>query len=97
VVGLDIEVLDRDRDLLALSEQEFSVEETERLRALEGMTRVRAFYELWSRKEAAYKLVAASLAQARQHFSVLAHAEISIVLCSDMPLSNLILRKVDAL
>jgi 4'-phosphopantetheinyl transferase len=88
-LGLDIELLDAERDLVALAEQAFCSEEAKQVAALAGELRVRTFYELWSRKEAAYKFASASVpgAEREAHFSTLSHPEISIVLCSARPLS----------
>jgi 4'-phosphopantetheinyl transferase len=83
-LGLDIEVRTPERDLAALAQQAFSSKEAHALTKLEGEARVRAFYELWSRKEAAYKLASSSMAAAGQqaHFASIPHPDMSIVLCS---------------
>jgi 4'-phosphopantetheinyl transferase len=86
-LGLDIELLDSERDLIALAEQVFSTEETQRIARQHGPARTQAFYELWSRKEAAYKLASVAGADTPAYFSTLAHPEISIVVCGSHPFS----------
>jgi 4'-phosphopantetheinyl transferase len=90
-IGLDIEMLDRERDLLALAEQAFSAEEAQRVSRCDGAARAQTFYELWSRKEAAYKLASAMKSDHETHFSTLPHPEVSIVLCSPQRLKDVAL------
>lgn len=87
MLGLDIEVMDDGRDMLALAAQVFSQQDVRALATLQGERRLRAFYELWSRREAAYKLRTAGVAPADEYFSVLAHPELSVVLCTDRPVT----------
>jgi 4'-phosphopantetheinyl transferase len=56
LLGLDIEILNRNRDLLAISQSAFHTEEAELLEKLHGESRVVAFYHLWSLREALFKL-----------------------------------------
>ncbi|HEX2605582.1 MAG TPA: 4'-phosphopantetheinyl transferase superfamily protein [Oxalicibacterium sp.] len=83
-LGLDIEVRNSERDLAALARQAFSRKEADALAKLDGEARVRTFYELWSRKEAAYKLISTLPTGERHspHFTTLAHPDLSIVVCS---------------
>lgn len=81
-VGLDIEVLNPQRDLLALSEQALDEDETALIWGLQGEARVKMFYACWSRKEALYKLTSADASASGQHCVNLSHPDISIVLCS---------------
>jgi 4'-phosphopantetheinyl transferase len=85
-LGLDIEMLDADRDLGALAEQAFDSGEMaqwERLRGLPEALRVAGFYRLWSEKEARFKLGAAG-----GHCVALPHAELSMALCGELPLNQ---------
>jgi 4'-phosphopantetheinyl transferase len=91
-LGLDIEMLDATRDLTALAEQVFSAEETQQINRQQGAARIQAFYELWSRKEAAYKLASVAAPNAAAHYAALAHPEVSIVLCSAQALSAVAIR-----
>ncbi len=55
-IGLDIEVLDAERDVLALSEVSFRADERACLLRQHGAERIAAFYRFWTLKEAIYKL-----------------------------------------
>lgn len=88
-VGLDIEVLNPERDLLALSEQALDPDEVALVRGLQDEARVKMFYECWSRKEALYKLASTDSSAAGQHCIHLSHPDISIVLCSASTLVSL--------
>ena len=55
-LGLDIEVLDAERDVLALSEASFCADEHACLLKQNGTDRIAAFYRLWTLKEALFKL-----------------------------------------
>jgi 4'-phosphopantetheinyl transferase len=81
-LGLDIEVMNPERDLMALSEQAFDADESALIRAQRESDRVSMFYELWSKKEAAYKLASTTGNDSDKHYLVLPHPDISIVLCS---------------
>ncbi|MET3132916.1 4'-phosphopantetheinyl transferase [Oxalobacteraceae bacterium GrIS 1.11] len=83
-LGLDIEVLDPARDLLALARQAFGVDDAERLAALPGDSRLLAFYGLWSEQEARYKLGPCAAPACVK----LAHPALSIVVCSARPLAS---------
>ncbi|MES2352234.1 MAG: 4'-phosphopantetheinyl transferase superfamily protein [Pseudomonadota bacterium] len=86
-LGLDIEMMDAGRDLAALAEQAFDSAEMaqwQRLRMLPDAQRVEGFYRLWSEKEARFKLGLA----ADGHCVALPHAELSVVLCSELPLDQ---------
>jgi 4'-phosphopantetheinyl transferase len=86
-LGLDIEMLDAGRDLLALAEQVFDVDSVTLLKSLEGDARTSAFYRMWSKKEAAFKLVS-SAGDMHAHTITLSHAEMAIVLCSSLPVAE---------
>jgi 4'-phosphopantetheinyl transferase len=93
-LGLDIELRNPERDLAALAQQAFMPEEAQDLLKLEDEARVHAFYELWSRKEAAYKLASAvpTGEWPHPHFTTLEHADLSIVLCSSGAPAAVVLR-----
>jgi 4'-phosphopantetheinyl transferase len=95
VLGLDIEMLDETRDLLALAEQAFDAGEFSQVTDNNGAARVARFYTLWSQKEASYKLVSTLGRDAVPHCISLPHADISIVLCSESPLADVDLRIFD--
>ncbi|MDN2708974.1 4-phosphopantetheinyl transferase [Janthinobacterium sp. SUN118] len=82
-LGLDIEVCDPRRDVLALARQAFGAEMVAELEGMPLEARLAAFYRRWSEAEARYKLGmdAASCV-------TLPHAELSIVLCSAAPLAH---------
>jgi 4'-phosphopantetheinyl transferase len=82
-LGLDIEFHDPRRDVLALARQAFGAAVTAELEGLPAAERLALFYQRWSEAEARYKLGmdAASCV-------TLAHAELSIVLCSAAPLAQ---------
>ncbi len=85
-LGLDIEMRDPSRDLDALAAQAFEADETlawARLQSQPRAQRVEGFYRLWSEKEARFKLGQ----PAREHCLLLPHLELSIVLCSALPLA----------
>ena len=88
-VGLDIEMLNPQRDFLALSEQALDDDDTALIAKLQGDARVKMFYECWSRKEALYKLASTDASAPDQHCINLSHPEISVVLCSASPLVSL--------
>lgn len=86
-LGLDIELRDASRDLAALAAQAFDVDEMvqwTRLAALSGDERTDGFYRLWSEKEARFKLGVNN----GGHCVAIAHAELSVVLCSEAPLAR---------
>ena len=82
-LGLDIELRDPRRDVLALARQAFGMAVAAGLEKMSPVERRAAFYQRWSEAEARHKLgvEAASCVS-------LAHAELSIVLCSAAPLAQ---------
>lgn len=56
-LGLDIEMVDAKRDVLALAEASFHVTEHAWLLKRNGLDRIAAFYRLWTLKEALFKLL----------------------------------------
>ncbi len=94
-LGLDIEMLDGTRDLLALAEQAFDASECTLLKDKEGAERVAAFYTLWSTKEARYKLASTAGDDVAPHCITFPHTDISIVLCSEQALADASLRIFD--
>ena len=69
-VGVDIEVVSEDRDLLGLANRYFSADESKRLRELPESERVSAFYRCWTRKEAFIKALGEGLSRPLDSFSV---------------------------
>lgn len=86
-LGLDIEVMDPSRDFVALSEQAFDADEIAWFNAQPAKARAAAFYELWSIKEANYKLAATNGLKTGENCIALSHPDISVVLCSAVPLA----------
>ncbi|WP_402719025.1 4'-phosphopantetheinyl transferase family protein [Janthinobacterium rivuli] len=82
-LGLDIELRDSGRDVLALARQAFGAAVAADLEKLPQEERREAFYQRWSEAEARYKLGMDAGACV-----TLAHAELSIVLCSAAPLTH---------
>ena len=60
-IGVDIEDRTRELDALDLARQFFSVTETAAIERLRGADRLKAFYQLWSLKEAALKSIGEGL------------------------------------
>jgi 4'-phosphopantetheinyl transferase len=81
-LGLDIEMLDAGRDLAALAAQSFDAREIARWDGLPAERRVDGFYRMWSEKEARFKL------GMEGHCVALPHAELSVVVCSELPLDR---------
>jgi 4'-phosphopantetheinyl transferase len=102
-LGLDIEMHDASRDLMALSQAAFSALEHGWLSQQTEASRTAEFYALWSSKEALYKLMSNTDNQSAQpelagaggkltsgvnwHLKQLSHPQLSIALCSLHPLS----------
>lgn len=76
-VGLDIEVRDAGRDVLALAEHGFSSQQFEAIRRLAPDERLDGFYALWCAQEAQIKL------GGQGRFCLqLDHPELAVALCS---------------
>ncbi|PRC95141.1 Phosphopantetheinyl transferase [Solimicrobium silvestre] len=88
-LGLDIEELNTSRDLHALSQQAFSADENAWLALQADDSKVAAFYQLWSRKEAHYKLTQSHALPHNDYCYTLPHPAISIVLCTEFELGEL--------
>lgn len=69
-VGVDVERVDPALDVAALAERCFSVVEREALRRLRPPARLRAFFDVWTRKEAFVKALGAGLSHDLASFSV---------------------------
>ena len=82
-LGLDIEVIDAVRDIDALAGQAFDAGQVAYLSSLDGAVRRNTFYRMWSEQEARYKLGEC----AAPSCIALAHASLSVVLCSAQPLA----------
>ena len=82
-LGLDIERCDKPRDTAALAAQLFDQGQQDWLAAQPAQHRQAAFYQLWCRMEAHYKLGHAAGYQAQMpELAGLAHASLAIALCS---------------
>ena len=86
-LGLDIEVMDAKRDVLALARQAFGDAVANHLAAMPREQQLASFYRRWSESEARYKL--GGEAGEAPSCVTLAHPELSIVLCSATPLAHL--------
>ena len=75
-LGLDIEVIDPQRDIMALAAQGFAPTQVARLAAMQGNERLREFYAMWCEHEARIKL-------GNQDGCVdyLGHPELAVALC----------------
>jgi 4'-phosphopantetheinyl transferase len=108
MLGFDIEFNDPARDLMALGEAAFQCNEQRWLMRQTHNSRVAAFYELWSTREALYKLMSSlgrempssSLSSAGEHETsqgwhrrAFIHKCLTGVVCSDKSISKL--EKVD--
>ncbi|QBE65049.1 4'-phosphopantetheinyl transferase family protein [Pseudoduganella lutea] len=82
-LGLDIEMKDAARDIAALAEHAFDAATCARLAALPDGARIEAFYVEWSAQEARVKLGVAA-----EGCYALAHEELSVVVCSAVPLAR---------
>ena len=84
-LGLDIELLNQDRNLASLAERIFQADELTWL--ADRPDRVSAFYQLWSRREARYKLTQSHNRRSDEHAYALSHPAVSMVLMSERALS----------
>ncbi len=71
-LGIDLEVLREDRDLVALAARFFAPEERAALAELESGARSRAFHEIWTRKEAVLKTLGSGVFEGLDRFVVTA-------------------------
>ena len=69
-VGIDIEVVSEERDLLGLAQRYFAPEEVARFQSLEPKERTAAFYRCWTRKEAFIKAIGEGLSRPLDSFVV---------------------------
>jgi 4'-phosphopantetheinyl transferase len=60
-IGVDIESKARQMDFIALARQFFSETEVAVVEGMQGLKRIRAFYQLWTLKEAALKCIGEGL------------------------------------
>jgi 4'-phosphopantetheinyl transferase len=108
MLGFDIEVNDPNRDIVALSEAAFQPNEQLWLIRQPDVNRIAAFYQLWSTREALYKLMSnlgrempsSSLNSAGDHDDsqgwhrrAVMHNRLTAVVCSAEPITQL--EKVD--
>ena len=69
-VGVDVEAIRVDRDLMELAESQFSRDEVAALQAIESVERAAAFYRCWTLKEAYVKARGEGLGFPLKQFSV---------------------------
>jgi len=108
MLGFDIELNDPARDIIALGDAAFQRNEQRWLTQQPDNSRIAAFYELWSTREALYKLMSnlgrempsSSLNSAEKHDTsrgwhrrAFMHRGLTAVVCSDKSISKL--EKVD--
>jgi 4'-phosphopantetheinyl transferase len=108
MLGFDIELNDPARDIIALAETGFQGNEQRWLTQQPDESRIAAFYELWSTREALYKLMSSlgrempssSLNSVGEHDTsrswhrrAFTHQGLTAVVCSDKWISKL--EKVD--
>ena len=104
MLGFDIEVNDPDRDIVALSQAAFHPNEQLWLMRQPDADRIAAFYQLWSTREALYKLMSSlgrempssSLEGALDHQNsqgwhrrAVMHDRLTGIVCSDKSISKL--------
>ena len=83
-LGLDIELLNPDRNLAGIAEHSFSKKDV--LWFQSQPDPVVAFYQLWSSKEARYKLTQGDAQHSTEHRYLLSHPTLSMVLMADAAL-----------
>ncbi len=64
-IGVDVELVKPDLDVISLAETQFNQDDCVRLRKLIGAERVREFYRLWTRYEAIGKATGEGIASSR--------------------------------
>lgn len=79
-LGLDIEMLNARRDLPAIARHSFQDDELQWMQRAPDLTQ--AFYFLWSRREARYKLTQSFVSAAGEHCYAVPHSDLSMVLMS---------------
>jgi 4'-phosphopantetheinyl transferase len=104
MLGFDIEVNDPARDIVALGEAAFPCNEQSWLRRQPDNSRIAAFYELWSSREALYKLMASlgrempssclngapdQVDSQGWHCRAVMHDRLTGIVCSDKSISKL--------
>ncbi len=74
-IGIDVEAIDPDADVLTLAKTAFSREEYDALSAMAHEERAAAFFRAWTRKEAYLKLLGTGFSLASDSFTVSLTAE----------------------
>lgn len=82
-VGVDIEILNTGRDINSLAAHAFGEDEAAAIAKLSGADRYAAFYALWSRREAEFKLAATPA-----FYYPLPHPELAVALCTAHPVQS---------
>ncbi|WP_162249906.1 4'-phosphopantetheinyl transferase superfamily protein [Massilia sp. Root351] len=82
-VGIDIEIMRAGRDFGALAAHVFCEHEAKAIAALPESERPYAFYSLWSRREAEFKL-----GMTPSYYHPLPHPSLAIALCAAQPIHS---------
>jgi 4'-phosphopantetheinyl transferase len=69
-IGIDVESIDAERDVVALANTAFSAEEQAELATMTGDAQVAAFFRGWTRKEAYLKLLGTGFSRAPESFTI---------------------------
>ncbi len=69
-VGIDVEKIQDDKDIVAIAERFFSPDEFQEIKSSEGTKRLLAFYACWARKEACLKAQGVGIANYLHSFTV---------------------------
>lgn len=69
-IGIDCEIIKSIKDSHAIAERHFSENEVEQLKSFPYNNKIKAFYTIWTSKEAIIKLIGSGLHYPLQDFSV---------------------------
>lgn len=69
-IGIDIEQIDRSKEVLSLARTAFSTAECDELRTMNAQDQIDAFFRGWARKEAYLKLLGTGFSLASDSFTV---------------------------
>lgn len=83
-LGVDVERVRPERDLLEIANRFFSRSEADQVKATAGSSMLRAFFRVWTRKEAVLKLLGSGLSTPLDRFSVSAD-KFARILESELP------------
>jgi 4'-phosphopantetheinyl transferase len=77
-IGLDIELMDQKRNVLALAEHSLDIDQITQLRSLQPSAQIDYFYRCWTLKEALFKLAVTC-----QDTQYLHHPQLAITVCCE--------------